>query len=52
MYFYKNFPRNIFQLGGGMLSGKYDFNQSDEEQPKGRFFSSSENDFYVKWRQV
>jgi len=37
-------------LAGGMLSGKYDFGLTDEEQPGGRFFSSKKGgEFTNQW---
>ena len=32
-----------------MLSGKYNFDQEDTEQPKGRFFETGKADLSNKW---
>jgi len=40
-------------LAGGLLSGKYDFSQANENQPHGRFFSDeSSKGFVSKWSGV
>jgi len=40
-------------LAGGMLSGKYDFGLTNEEQPQGRFFAANKGgDFTNRWVQA
>jgi len=40
-------------LAGGLLSGKYDFSQANENQPQGRFFSDPKSkSFVAKWTGV
>lgn len=44
---------NVYNpLAGGMLSGKYNFNQGDEDQPKGRFFDTGKKDLSNQWTKA
>lgn len=36
-------------LAGGMLSGKYNFNEEDTDQPNGRFFATGKADLSNQW---
>uniref|UniRef100_T2MHU9 Aflatoxin B1 aldehyde reductase member 3 n=1 Tax=Hydra vulgaris TaxID=6087 RepID=T2MHU9_HYDVU len=39
-------------LAGGLLTGRYDFNLQNEEQPKGRFFASGNAGWTNQWTKA